>query len=66
MTIQEREGTQERDRLVAELLQQYPPIHRLEELMGPPPTADEAGEVDLFLQARAQWQQPYRAPEEPR
>jgi hypothetical protein len=61
MTVQERVETAERNRLVDELLQKYPPIHQLEELMGPEPTAEEAGEVDLFLRARSGWQQPFPA-----
>jgi hypothetical protein len=52
--------------MVAKLLQQYPPIDRLEQLMGPEPTPEEADEVEAFLQARARWQQPYPAPEETR
>jgi hypothetical protein len=63
MTVRERVTTDERDRLVSELLQKHPPIRRLEQLMGPEPTADEAEEVELFLRARSQWQQPYPAPE---
>jgi hypothetical protein len=63
MTVRERISTDERDRLVAELLQKYPPIGRLEQLMGPEPTADEADEMEVFLRARSRWQQPYPAPE---
>jgi hypothetical protein len=61
MAVREQLVTDDRDRLVAELLQKYPPIRRLEQLMGPEPTADEADEVDAFLQARSQWQKPYLA-----
>jgi hypothetical protein len=64
MTIRERERVDERDRLVARLLREYPPIQRLEEIMGPEPTPEDAGEVDAFLQARSRWQQPYSTPEE--
>jgi hypothetical protein len=66
MTVRERVTTDERDRLVAELLQKYPPIGQLEQLMGPEPTADEADEVEVFLRARSRGQQPYPAPEETR
>jgi hypothetical protein len=66
MTIRERVRTDERDRLIADLLRNYPPIHQLEELMGPEPTAEEADEVEAFLQARSRWQQPYQASEEVR
>jgi hypothetical protein len=59
MAIRERTETDERDQLVAALLRDHPPICRLEELMGPEPTLDEAEEVDAFLQARTGWQQPY-------
>jgi hypothetical protein len=51
---------EKRERLVAELLAKYPPVQRLEEIMGPEPTPDEADEVDAFLQLRNQWRQPYR------
>jgi hypothetical protein len=61
MAVREQLVTDDRDRLVAELLQKYPPIRRLEQLLGPEPTADEADEVDAFLQARSQWQKPYVA-----
>jgi hypothetical protein len=66
MTVREQVTTDERDRLVGELLQKYPPIRQLEKLMGPEPTADEADEVELFLRARSRWQQPYPVPEETR
>jgi len=64
MAIRERVVTDDRDRLMAEILRDYPPIRRLEQLMGPEPAPDEAGEVDAFLQARSQWQQPYLGPHE--
>jgi hypothetical protein len=64
MAVRERARTDERDRLVAELLQKYPPIRQLEQLMGPEPTPGEAGEVEAFLRARSEWQQPYAAPKE--
>jgi hypothetical protein len=64
MAIREPMRADERDRLVAELLRKYPPIRRLEELMGPEPTPEDTDEVEAFLRARARWQQPYPAPEE--
>ncbi len=66
MAVREEARTDERRRLVAELLRRYPPIHQLEELMGPEPTPEEADEVDAFLRARAQWEQPYSAPKQGR
>jgi hypothetical protein len=62
--VREQVAAEERDRFVAELLRKYPPILQLEEMMGPEPTPAEAGEVDAFLRARSQWQQPYAASEE--
>jgi hypothetical protein len=66
MAVRERVKSNKRDRLVAELLEKFPPIQRLEELMGPEPAPEEAEEVDAFLRARAQWQQPYSPPKEMR
>jgi hypothetical protein len=66
MAIREQVITDHRDRLVAELLQKYPPIRRLEQIMGPEPLPEEAGEVDAFLEARSRWQQPYLGPPEAR
>jgi hypothetical protein len=64
MTVRERQRTEERDRLMAELLKNYPPIQQLEQLMGPEPTPEEAAEVEAFLQARSLWQQPYPTSED--
>jgi hypothetical protein len=61
--ITEESIEQKRERLVREILRDYPPIRRLEEIMGPEPAADEREEVDAFLGARVRWQQPYPAPE---
>lgn len=58
MAVRDLTGTEERDSLVAEILRTHPPIQRLEEIMGPEPTGDAAGEVDAFLRARSAWQQP--------
>ena len=66
MTVRERTKTRAREKWVAELLQDYPPVRQLEELMGPEPTPEEIGEVDEFLRARAEWQQPYSATKETR
>ena len=66
MAVREQRVIDDRDRLVAGLLQKYPPIRRLEQIMGPEPLAEEAGEVDAFLEARSRWQQPYLGPSETR
>jgi hypothetical protein len=56
----------QRDRLLADLLEKHLPVRQLEELMGPEPPPEEAGEVDAFLRARSQWQQPYSWPRKTR
>lgn len=64
MAVQERLGADDRETLVAKILEHYPPVDRMETIMGPEPTFDELAEVDAFLRARSQWQQPYsRVPE---
>ena len=62
MTVLEPVDTEARDRLVAEILHRFPPVSRLEDLMGPEPPDDEVGEVDTFLRARAAWRRPYGPP----
>jgi hypothetical protein len=64
MAIRERFAAEARDRLVSAILRKHPPIRRLEEILGPEPAPEEAGEVDAFLRARAYWQQPCPAPED--
>jgi hypothetical protein len=66
VTIYERTDVDERDRLLAQLLQDHPPIQRLEEIVGPEPMPEDRDEVDAFLQARSRWQQAYPMPEEAR
>lgn len=66
MTVRERTKNSEREKWVAELLRDYPPVRHLEELMGPEPAPEETGEVDAFLQARSEWQLPYSAAKEAR
>jgi hypothetical protein len=65
VAVRERTEAHKRQKLLADLLKKYPPIDRLEDLMGPEPPAEEDDEVDAFLRARAGWQQPYPGPEEP-
>ena len=58
MSIREREETEARERVIAEIRRNHPPAHRLEDVMGPDPTADEADEVEAFLRLRDTWRQP--------
>jgi len=45
--------------LLARILAEYPPISRLEEILGPEPEDDATEDLEAFLRSRAQWQQPY-------
>lgn len=56
----------ERDALVADILTEHPPVERLEELMGPGPSADDPDDLEAFLEARTGWQQPYSPASEDR
>jgi len=53
-----------RERLLAGIVAQYPAVRRLEDVMGPIPTPEEVDELDSFLRFRDQWRQPYQPEEE--
>jgi len=65
MTVSELSQAKKRERLLAKLLRDYPPVRRMEDVMGPAPDPAEAGEVDAFLAARSQWLQSCDAPDDP-
>jgi hypothetical protein len=64
MAVRERMEPDERERLVVTILERYPPIDRLEEVMGPEPGDEGSEEVEAFLAARSRWQLPYSSPAE--
>jgi hypothetical protein len=64
MIIREQNPTEERDALIAEILQRYPPIQLLEEVMGPEPADSSTDDVDALMEARERQRQPYSPAEE--